>query len=220
MAGSHTQTRQLEIRRGRSQPGFLGTWNTFSWGNEVGSGGLVFPPILSLTLAEVGLRVDGVSLETMQPPFRQGILTLEGRGSLGKDPFLGMTLSPLVIQNIPLCSRPLGQWVQQTGCPAPLAWGARIGIRGRWALGLQGLQAGRCSPWQTGRDLNMFLPHCGIFDVLSPPFINSRIWRLRRLLELQVCNLLTVKIIPPPAPSPRVIVMRRDTAPSTESGSG
>ena len=61
--GSPTQTQAWRSTAACQSTTFLSTWNPFSCGNKVASGGLVPSPILPLTLAELGLYVHGVSLE-------------------------------------------------------------------------------------------------------------------------------------------------------------
>ena len=60
--GSPTQTQAW--RSACQSKTFLSTWNPFSCGNKVVSGGLVSPPTLPLTLAELGLWKNADSLLT------------------------------------------------------------------------------------------------------------------------------------------------------------
>lgn len=119
---------------------FLRTWNTFSCGNQVVSGGLVLSPTLYLTLAEVGLRVNGGLLFLWKNATL--VLTWNSEsGDLGIR--LWMKLLPLGDNSFPFGHSdprsesfpphllPLGQWAQQNGDPIPLVWGARVGIRQR-----------------------------------------------------------------------------------------
>lgn len=48
---------KLEARSGLSLQCF--SWNTFSCGNKAVSGGLVLPPTVYLTLAAMGLHING-----------------------------------------------------------------------------------------------------------------------------------------------------------------
>lgn len=115
---------------------FLRTWNVFSRGTEVVSGGLVLPLALYLTLPEVGLRVNSdFSLLVLKN--LTSVLTSDSEsGDLGIRlwmKLLGIILSPLAIllqsqYAPPPSSRPLGQWALQTGGPISLLWGARVGM--------------------------------------------------------------------------------------------
>ena len=66
--GNPTQTQAWRSTVACQSKTFLSTWNPFSCGNKVVSGGLVLPPTLPLTLAELGLCVDHVTLEKCRLP--------------------------------------------------------------------------------------------------------------------------------------------------------
>lgn len=122
---------------------FLRIWNTFSCENKGVSGVLVLQPSLYLTLAEVGLCVNGGfflflwinATSALRLRSESADLALGCEWSC----FLGIILCPLAIlkqcQEVPFpSSRPLVQWAEKTGCPFPLIRGARVGISQRVRL--------------------------------------------------------------------------------------
>lgn len=142
----------------------------------------------------------------MQPWFWHEILNLGilASGCEGSSCPWGVILSPLAIltqgQKVALpFSRLLGQWAQQNGDPIPLVWGAGVDIsqRGRlWASRPRKSWLRRCLLRETNRSLNPSLLNFYIFYVLSPWFINFRLWsKLLNLSECQVCNLLKLKTL-------------------------
>lgn len=181
--------------------GFLRTWNTFFCGNQVVSGGLVLSPTLYLTLAEVGLRVNGGLLFL----WKNATLVLTWNSESGD---LGIRvwrkLLPVGDNSLPSgrsdprsgSSPPLLQDPWSTG---PAEWGSHptgVGSKG-WhksegsALRLDEASRPRkswlrrCLLWETNRSLNPSLLNFCIFYVLSPWFINFRIWS--KLLNFVIC---------------------------------
>lgn len=172
---------KLEAHSGFSLQCF--SWNTFSRGNKAVSGGLVLPPTIYLTLAEMGLHINGGFLLF---PWKNAALVVTWNSESGDHGIrLWMKLPPYGDNSLPFypfwpnvrrfLSPPPGPWV--SGCSFPLIRGTTVCIsqsicsetpqRRGWPS--------RCCLRETGTDLDICLQNFYIFYVLSLQFINFRL---------------------------------------------